>query len=323
VNAVAFAYSDMGITGLNALEAAGFGIRAIFSHEDDPGENIWFGSVRTWGEERGIPVLCPESVSTSEWRERIADLKTEALFSFYYRHMICGEILDLAPAGAYNLHGSLLPAYRGRAPVNWVLVNGEARTGITLHHMVAKPDAGDIVGQRAVDIAFEDTALTLYRKLCRAATDLLAEVLPLIAAGTAPRIPMDLSRGSYFGGRKPADGLIDWHRPARRIYDLVRAVTDPWPGAFTFLPTGEKLVVWRGLPVASGTGGPALPMISSSGAATEPGDIRLGGDRVFVTTGDGLLELLEIEMEGRRMEGASVRDRLRPLEGCRLVQGTA
>ncbi len=242
---MAFAYSDMGISGLNALEAAGFGIRAIFSHEDDPGENIWFGSVRTWGEERGIPVLCPESVSTSEWRERIADLKTEALFSFYYRHMICGEILDLAPAGAYNLHGSLLPAYRGRAPVNWVLVNGEARTGITLHHMVAKPDAGDIVGQRAVDIAFEDTALTLYRKLCRAATDLLAEVLPLIAAGTAPRIPMDLSRGSYFGGRKPADGLIDCLRPPRRSRPSFRpsGPVAVWPS--TFFPTGENCSVWR------------------------------------------------------------------------------
>lgn len=323
MNTVVFAYSDMGITGLNALEAAGFGIRTIISHEDDPGEKIWFGSVQTWGEERGIPVLCPESVGAPEWRERIAALAPEAIFSFYYRHMIRPEILDLATAGAYNLHGSLLPAYRGRAPVNWVLVNGETRTGVTLHHMVAKPDAGDMVGQRAVEIAFEDTALTLYRKLCRAATDLLAEVLPLIAAGTAPRIPMDLSRGSYFGGRKPADGLIDWHRPALCIYNLIRAVTDPWPGAFTFLPAREKLIVWRGLPVGSGNDDPALPKITSGGAAAEPGRIRLDGDRVFVTAGDGLLELLEVETGGGRIKGAALRDCFRRLEGLRLAPDPA
>ncbi|NPU85003.1 MAG: formyltransferase [Syntrophaceae bacterium] len=326
MNAVVFAYSDMGITGLNALEAAGFGIRAIFSHGDDPGENIWFGSVRAWGEARGIPVLCPESLSTPEWRERIAALEPAVIFSFYYRHMIRPEILDLASAGAYNLHGSLLPAYRGRAPVNWVLVNGETRTGVTLHHMVAKPDAGDIVGQRAVDIAFEDTALTLYRKLCRAATDLLAEVLPLIATGTAHRIPMDLSRGSYFGGRRPADGLIDWHRPALCIYNLIRAVTDPWPGAFTFLPAGEKLIVWWGLPVDSGIGRSSSPIFTPTYAAATtagPGSIRLDGNRVFVTTGDGLLELLEVETGGGRMKGASLRDRFRPLEGLRFARDPA
>jgi len=308
MNAVVFAYSDMGITGLNALEAAGYEIRAIFSHEDDPGENVWFGSVRAWGEERGIPVFTPGSVSTPEWRERIAALAPEALFSFYYRHLIGREILDLAPAGAYNLHGSLLPAYRGRAPVNWVLVNGETRTGVTLHHMVAKPDAGDIVGQRAVEIAFTDTALTLYRKLCRAATDLLAEVLPRIAAGTAPRIPQDLARGSYFGGRRPADGRIDWRWPARRIYDLVRAVTDPWPGAFALLPTGEKLIVWWALP------GEAEPA-----ERAKPGCIRLHRGRVSVSTGDGLLELREVEAGGWRMKAGDLRDYFKDLAGRLLA----
>ncbi len=309
MNAVVFAYSDMGITGLDALEASGFGIRAVFTHDDDPGEKIWFGSVRAWGERRGIPVFAPAGVGAPEWRARIAGLSPETIFSFYYRHLIRPEILDLAPAGAYNLHGSLLPAYRGRAPVNWVLVNGETRTGVTLHHMVAKPDAGDIVGQRAVDIAFEDTALSLYRKLCRAATDLLAEALPRIAAGTAPRTPQDLAKGTYFGGRKPADGRIDWNRPARRIYDLVRAVTDPWPGAFGFLPTGQKMIVWWGLPVEAAA---ALP-------AADPGIVRIAGGRVFVTAGEGLLELLEIEADGARLKGADLGGYFKALEGNRLA----
>jgi len=179
--------------------------------------------------------------------------------------------------------------------------------------MVAKPDAGDIVGQRSVEIAFEDTALTLYRKLCRAATELLAEVLPQIAAGTAPRIPMDLSLGSYYGGRKPADGLIDWNRPALRIYNLVRAVTDPWPGAFTFLPAGQKMIVWRGIPEGPGAGG----------ATDDHGRVRLDGGRVFVSAGEGRLELLEIEIEGRRMKGADIREYFHPLEGGRLVRDPA
>lgn len=309
MNAVVFAYSDMGITGLDALEAAGFGIRAVFTHDDDPGEKIWFGSVRAWGEGRGIPVFAPAGVGAPEWRARIADLSPEAIFSFYYRHLIRPEILDLAPAGAYNLHGSLLPAYRGRAPVNWVLVNGETRTGVTLHHMVAKPDAGDIVGQRAVDIASEDTALSLYRKLCRAATDLLGETLPLIAAGTAPRVPQDLAKGSYFGGRKPADGRIDWNRPARRIYDLVRAVTDPWPGAFGFLPAGQKMIVWWGLPVEAAAASPAA----------DPGTVRIEGGRVFVTAREGLLELLEIEVDGARLKGADLGGYFKAREGMRLA----
>ena len=135
------------------------------------------------------------------------------IFSFYYRHMIPEEILRIPPQGAYNLHGSLLPAYRGRCPVNWVLVNGETQTGVTLHHMVKKADAGDIVGQRVVPIAPEDTAFTLYGKLCDAAGILLDELLPLMKIGQAPRIPQDISRGSYFGGRRPEDGRIDWSWP--------------------------------------------------------------------------------------------------------------
>jgi UDP-4-amino-4-deoxy-L-arabinose formyltransferase/UDP-glucuronic acid dehydrogenase (UDP-4-keto-hexauronic acid decarboxylating) len=138
----------------------------------------------------------------------------------------------------------LLPAYRGRAPVNWVLVNGERETGVTLHHMVARADAGDIVGQRAVSIDDSDNALTLYRKLVPLGVELIEDLHPKIAAGTAPRRKMDISNGSYFGRRKPEDGRIDWRWPARRIFNLVRAVTHPYPGAFCFVG-GQKLLVWE------------------------------------------------------------------------------
>ncbi|MDI9570703.1 MAG: formyltransferase [Pseudomonadota bacterium] len=263
MRAVVFAYSNMGVTGLEALERHGFDIRTVFTHQDDPVEKRWFASVAAWAEGRGIPVWRPEEVNAPEWTARIVALAPEVIFSFYYRKILRREILAAAPAGAFNLHGSLLPAYRGRVPVNWVLVNGEERTGVTLHWMTARADAGDIVGQRSVAIDFSDTALTLYEKLCREAALLLDEALPLIRSGRTPRIPQDDARATYFGGRKPADGRIDWRRPARQIYDLIRAVTDPYPGAFTFLPDGTKMLVWWGLPEPATTpppgGGPQAP----------------------------------------------------------------
>jgi methionyl-tRNA formyltransferase len=292
----AFAYHNMGIAGLNALERAGYQIVSIFSHEDDPAENCWFGSVKEWGKERHIPVECPADIGGQKWEEKIRALHPEMIFSFYYRHMIREELLRIPPMGAYNLHGSLLPAYRGRCPVNWVLVNGEIRTGITLHHMVRKADAGDIVGQKVVPIAADDTALTLYGKLCTASGILLDEMLPLMRIGLAPRIPQDISRGSYFGGRRPEDGRIDWSWPAARIYNLIRAVTDPYPGAFCGLADGSRLMIWWGTPEDEREGEKITP----------PGGVEIAGDKVLVWTGQGRIRLLNIQAGGERITGDGI-----------------
>ncbi|MCL7652094.1 bifunctional UDP-glucuronic acid oxidase/UDP-4-amino-4-deoxy-L-arabinose formyltransferase, partial [Klebsiella pneumoniae] len=152
MKAVVFAYHDMGCTGIQALLDAGYDIAAIFTHPDNPGENHFFGSVARLAAEQGIPVWAPEDVNHPLWIERIREMKPDVLFSFYYRNLLGDEILNLAPKGAFNLHGSLLPKYRGRAPLNWVLVNGESETGVTLHRMVNRADAGDIVAQQAVAI---------------------------------------------------------------------------------------------------------------------------------------------------------------------------
>lgn len=293
---VAFAYHNMGIAGLNALERAGYEIASILSHDDDPGENCWFGSVKKWGEERGFPVECPVEIRSPEWQERIAALRPEMIFSFYYRHMIPEGILRIPPQGAYNLHGSLLPAYRGRCPVNWVLVHGETQTGVTLHHMVRKADAGDIVGQKAVPIAPDDTAFTLYGKLCDAAGILLDELLPRMKIGHAPRIPQDISLGSYFGGRRPEDGRIDWRWPAVRIYNLIRAVTDPYPGAFCVLEDGSRLMIWWGTPEEEREGEGTKP----------PGSIEIEADRVWVWTGQGGILLLDVQAGDERMTGREI-----------------
>jgi UDP-4-amino-4-deoxy-L-arabinose formyltransferase/UDP-glucuronic acid dehydrogenase (UDP-4-keto-hexauronic acid decarboxylating) len=280
----------MGIAGLEALRQTGFNIASIFSHKDDPGENVWFDSVIEWARKNEIEVFCPDDVNNVEWIRKISRLSPDVIFSFYFRRMISKDILSIPPSGAYNLHGSLLPAYRGRVPVNWVLVNGEKQTGVTLHHMIEKPDAGDIVGQKAVDIDFSDTARTLYDKLCNAAGELLEEILPLIREGNAPRTPQDLTKGSYFGGRKPEDGSIDWRWPAVRIYNLIRAVTEPYPGAFAFLPGDEKIMIWRAV------------LEDRGGRNHLPGQTEIEPGIVLVGTGQGHIRLLDIEVAGARMK---------------------
>jgi methionyl-tRNA formyltransferase len=221
--------------------------------------------------------------------------------------MLSEDILNLPVSGAYNLHGSLLPAYRGRTPVNWAIINGEKQTGVTLHHMIGKADAGDIVGQKAVEIEFQDTARTLYDKLCGAAKEMLAEVLPLIREGRAPRIPQDLTKGSYYSGRRPEDGRIDWSWPAVRIYNLIRAVTEPYPGAFGFLPGVGKILIWWALP--------------EEGRRNDhtPGQIEVGKRDVFVRTGDGRLKLVDIEVAGSRRKQDLIFDYFKSKEGLVLT----
>ena len=244
MKAIVFAYHDIGCAGLKALTEAGYDVQAVFTHTDDPGENNFFSSVARLGAELDLPVYAPEDVNHPLWVDRIRDLQPDVIFSFYYRHMLSDEILSLAPQGGFNLHGSLLPHYRGRAPVNWALVNGETETGATLHKMVKRPDAGDIVGQQKVTIADSDTALTLHKKVLEAAQAVLKEQLPKLKNGTATFTKQDESQASYFGRRTAADGEILWHKSAKEINNLVRAVTEPYPGAFSYLGQ-RKLIVWR------------------------------------------------------------------------------
>jgi UDP-4-amino-4-deoxy-L-arabinose formyltransferase / UDP-glucuronic acid dehydrogenase (UDP-4-keto-hexauronic acid decarboxylating) len=232
---VVLAYHNMGCAGIESLRRNGFDIVAVFTHADDPTESHWFRSVARLAAELGIPVFAPEDVNHPLWVARIRALEPDVLFSFYYRKLVSREILDIPPAGSLNLHGSLLPRYRGRAPVNWVLVNGESETGVTLHYMTPAADAGDIVGQRRIAIGDDDTAVSLNDRLVTEARAMLDECLPLVRAGTAPRRPQDPARATYVGRRRPADGEIDWQQPATTVRNLVRAVTQPYPGAFSYL----------------------------------------------------------------------------------------
>ncbi|WP_181902091.1 formyltransferase, partial [Ectopseudomonas oleovorans] len=240
--AIVFAYHDIGCAGLAALIQAGYPIAAVFTHPDDPSENRFFGSVAQLCARHGIPVHAPEDVNHPIWVERIRALEPDFIFSFYYRNLLSGDVLACAKRGAYNLHGSLLPRYRGRAPANWVLVNGETETGVTLHRMVKRADAGPIVAQKRVEIAPDDTALTLHAKLRETSQALLNEVLPILASATVQEREQDESQATTFGRRSAADGELEWSRPAVELGNLVRAVTQPYPGAFGWIGD-RKLIV--------------------------------------------------------------------------------
>jgi methionyl-tRNA formyltransferase len=230
--AVVFAYHDVGVRCIKVLLSAGVEVPLIVTTKDDPNETQWFASAAALGEEYGIPVVTPDEVNTPQLERMVTELHPDFVFSFYFRSMIGESLLNCARLGALNMHGSYLPYYRGRAPVNWAILHGETQTGATLHYMNARADAGDIVDQLAVPILENDEAKEVFGKVCFAAEVILARSLPGLINGTAPRIPQRLEDGRYFGRRRPEDGKIDWTWSARSIHNLVRAVAPPFPGAF-------------------------------------------------------------------------------------------
>jgi len=284
---VVCAYHNVGYRCLAELLKQGAEVALVFTHEDSPTEEIWFQSVRELAENHGIPYVTSD-INEPTNVARLTEIAPDFILSFYYRNMIKPEVLEIPKKGALNLHGSFLPKYRGRVPVNWAVINGETETGATLHYMVEKPDAGDIVDRERVEIEFTDTAFDVFTKVTGAAVTVIARAWPLLRDGKAQRIPTDLKAGSYFGGRKPADGLIDWTKSAVQVYNLIRGVTHPYPGAFTFL-NGRKIVIWRAWPVA-GAGAPGKVV------ATEP---------LLVGTGEGLLEVRSLQVEGEEEVSAA------------------
>ncbi|WP_432720461.1 formyltransferase [Jeongeupia wiesaeckerbachi] len=284
--AVVFAYHDVGVRSLKVLLAHGVRLELVVTHEDNPDENIWFGSVAQLCRDYDIPCIAPADPNVGEVEARIAALAPDFVFSFYYRHMLKAPILAAPSRGAFNLHGSLLPKYRGRVPVNWAIIHGETETGVSLHVMNIKPDNGAIVDQVAVPILPDDTARDVFAKVTVAGELCLNRALPQLIAGTATLTSQDLRLGAYFGGRKMEDGRIDWTQSATQLHNLVRAVTHPYPGAFSDTPLG-RLTLWRTRCV---TDAPAIP-------STRSATLWAASGRLWLRMADGsLLRILDAEL---------------------------
>lgn len=278
---VVFAYSEVGHACLKLLLDRGEHIAALFTHEDDAGERQWFSSCAHLAREHGVPVYTVEPRDGDEVERVVAGIAPDLILSFYYRKMIPERILALARLGAFNMHGSLLPRYRGRAPLNWAIIHGESETGVTLHVMVKAADAGDMIDWQAVPIGPDETAGEVAMRIPAAAVAVVARQIDALKAGKAPRHKQDEGRVTYYGIRKPEDGLIDWSQTSRQVVDLVRAVTVPFPGAFTFAD-GRKIMVWRAN-IAAGRG--------------QPGEI-LSCEPLIVATGEGAVVLVHFGFEG-------------------------
>ncbi|HEX3633267.1 MAG TPA: formyltransferase [Casimicrobiaceae bacterium] len=283
--AVVFGYHNVGVRCLKVLLAHGVDVPLVVTHDDSPGETIWFGSVAHTAADYGIRTIAPEDPNATDVIASVGAGRPDFIFSFYYRRMLAPALLALAPLGALNMHGSLLPKYRGRAPVNWAIIHGETETGATLHYMADKPDNGDIVAQTGVPILPDDVAGDVFAKVTVAAEMTLDRALPGLLAGTAPRMRQDPGKASYFGGRKPEDGVIDWAQSSIAIHNLVRAVAPPYPGARTLIDGHPaRLLRTRVLDTTAPAGiAPAFDV--ADGRIT----VRCGGG--------GILQVLELEID--------------------------
>lgn len=302
---VVMAYQNVGCAGIKALLHNGFEIQAVFTYEDAADEPVWADSVAELAAEHNIPVYTPDNINHPLWVERIQKMKPDIIFSFYYRDLIKNSILEIPKHGCINLHGSLLPKFRGRAPINWALIKGEKETGGTLHYMTEQADAGDIIAQCPFPIDHDDTALTVHHKLVEAVGPMLDQYLPVILKDAVKRVPQNSTEATTFGRRQSADGLIDWQQSNTEIRNLIRAVTHPFPGAFTF-SRQSKVLIWK----------TKLSDVKPNGK--KPGTV-LSTVPLVVACGSGSLEIISAQKDSQiLMGGAQLSQVLSLVSGSKL-----
>jgi methionyl-tRNA formyltransferase len=293
--AVVFAYHNVGVRCLSVLLAQGVHVKLVITHQDNPEENIWFESVAALAALHDIDVITPTNPNTEEVISQIKALQPDFFFSFYYREMLKTALLAIPKRGALNMHGSLLPKYRGRVPVNWAIIHGESETGASLHYMTEKPDNGDIVIQQAVPILPDDTALQVFHKVTVASEMALYQVLPALLSGQARAVKQDLRQGAYFGGRKAADGVINWQQSAQQIHNLVRAVAPPYPGATTQL-LGKPMRILQTL-------------VADAGSTADHPVFYIKHRRAYAVCGQGILQIVRFELGGMEISATTFADK--------------
>jgi methionyl-tRNA formyltransferase len=253
------------VPSLEALARVGHELLAVVAQPDRPAgrsQALREPATKAWARARGIPVLQPEKVRDGRLAAELAALRPDVVCVAAYGRILGQDLLGLAPHGAVNVHGSLLPKYRGAAPIQWAIASGEAETGVSIMQMDEGLDTGDVLLQRVLGIAPEDTAETLAPRLAALGGDALAEALAMLAAGTVVPVPQDGASATLAPILSREDGRIDWTRPARVVHDRLRGFA-PWPGAWTTLE-GRVLKVLEASVEEAG----AVPGTWSPGTAT-------------------------------------------------------
>jgi methionyl-tRNA formyltransferase len=287
-----FGYQGWGHLSLDALLDAEKDIVGVFTHSDSK-TDTWYPSVGTLAQDRGLPTFVSQNSIGCE-EQALLELKPDLILSVGYRQIIPEKSLRIPKEGGINLHGSLLPKYRGGAVLNWAIINGDDKIGVTAHIMEKKFDSGDIVGQLEVPIHSEEDVFDVYKKTLPLYSELSLKAVNDIENGTLERISQDESKATYTKQRGPEDGLIDWNNSSEDLYNWIRALAFPYPGAFTF-SNDEKIIIWKS----------SVHKDYEGSQDIQPGTV-LGafGDGFAVKTGDGALLVLSAQIdEYEKMKG--------------------
>lgn len=304
---------DFAVPSLKALVEAGYEIAGVVTQPDRPkgrGKKVLPSPVKEAAINMGLSVLQPKKIGLPEFVDYLRILSPEVIVVVAFGQILPVDVLEIPSHGCINVHASLLPKYRGAAPIHWAIINGEQETGITTMFMNKGLDTGDVILQESMIIKEEDTAGTVCNCLAKLGARLLLRTLLLLKEGRATRIPQDERLATYAPPLKSDDELIRWNIPAKAIKNLVRGL-NPWPGAHTFLK-GRLLKIWqvKKIEEPASCGLKVLPKL--------PGEILVNelDEDLIVKTGEGFVSLEELQLEGsQRM---NVRDFLR---GARIKSG--
>ena len=280
---------DFSVGALDALVEAGHEIIAVVTQPDKPkgrSGQMQFPPVKECALRHGLTVLQPVKIKTPEWVDKLRELKADVFVVAAFGQILSKEILDMPKYGCVNIHASLLPKYRGAAPINWAIINGEKETGVTIMQMNEGVDTGDMLSHVVVPIAPKETAESLFDKLAKAGAKLIVETLPKLEAGEIIPVPQDESQSSHVKMMNKSLGKIDWNQDAVVIERLVRGLNS-WPSAYTYYP-GKSVKLWD------------CDVVEAAAKAVPGTIIAVAKDSFDVATGNGALRVLELQLEGKK-----------------------
>ena len=286
---------DIAAEVLKSLLESRHEVAAVVTQPDRPnkrGNEVTFSPVKTMALDAGIPVLQPEKVSTDEFADKLKSYEPDAIVVVAFGQILKKNILELPKYGCINVHGSLLPKYRGAAPIQWAIINGDSESGVTIMHMDAGIDTGDMILKGTVELAPDETAGSLFEKIGKLSGPVLLKALDLIEAGTAERIPQNGDEATYVGILKKSMGKLNFNHKAVELERLIRGLI-PWPGAYTYAD-GKMLKIWK-----------ACLSSDEDYVKAEPGQIRIKDNAFFIGTEDIPLQILELQLEGKKRMQAS------------------